>query len=207
MVGRRATFAAVVAAQLCGASALVSGAGGVARRRVAAPRARPEECPPAVWERIVEAEAKSREKKFGAVGAALSQFGLDKGSIEENQLRIWGELKAKQESGAKPRTRAADAADAADAAPGPFAGLKKAWDDVYKEADAMGYAQAVALNAKLEGQGILPKAERRQEKGQFEVDGFGNPTQKKKASKGGKKKKGAKKKAAPPAKSGAGGFG
>ena len=77
-------------------------------------------------ERIVEAEANSREKKFGAVGAALSNFGLDKGSIEENQLRIWEELKAKQASGAKPRKRTeAEAAPA----PGPFAGLKKAWDE------------------------------------------------------------------------------
>ena len=163
-------------------------------------RARPDDCPEEVWERIVEAERNSREKK-GQIGAAL--WGLDKGAIEQNQLRIWEELRERQESGAKPTKRT----EPAPSNNNPFAGVMKAFKDVYDEADAMGYAQAVALNAKLEGQGILPKAERRQEKGQFEVDGFGNPTQKKKASKGGKKKKGAKKKAAPPAKSGAGGFG
>ena len=164
-------------------------------------RARPDDCPEEVWERIVEAERTSREKK-GQIGAAL--WGLDKNAIEQNQLRIWEELRERQASGAKPPKRTAQPEKPNN---NPFAGVMKAFKDVYDEADAMGYAQAVALNAKLEGQGILPKAERRQEKGQLEVDGFGNPTQKKKASKGGKKKKGAKKKAAPPAKSGAGGFG
>ena len=58
-------------------------------------------------------------------------------------------------------TRSAAAAAAADAPAGGgglFAGLRKAWDDVYKEADAMGYAQAVALNQQLENKGVLPKA-------------------------------------------------
>lgn len=122
------------------------------------------------------------------MGAALSNFGLDKGSIEENQLRIWEELKAKQASGAKPRKRTeAEAAPA----PGPFAGLKKAWDDAYKEADAQGYAQAVALNAKLEEKGILSKAPRR-EKLSAETDLRGEPLQRKPSKKKNKKKKGAK---------------
>ena len=56
-------------------------------------RARPDDCPEDVWERIVEAEQKSREKK-GQIGAAL--WGLDKGAIEQNQLRIWEELKERQ---------------------------------------------------------------------------------------------------------------
>ena len=87
----------------CAAAAALVAHPSPVRRAAMTARARPEECPPEVWERIVEAEANSREKKFGAVGAALSNFGLDKGSIEENQLRIWEELKAKQASGAKPR--------------------------------------------------------------------------------------------------------
>ena len=62
-------------------------------------RARPDDCPAEVWERIVEAEQQSREKK-GQIGAAL--WGLDKGAIEQNQLRIWEELRERQESGAKP---------------------------------------------------------------------------------------------------------
>ena len=142
----------------CAAAAALVAHPSPVRRAAMTARARPEECPPEVWERIVEAEANSREKKFGAVGAALSNFGLDKGSIEENQLRIWEELKAKQASGAKPRKRTeAEAAPA----PGPFAGLKKAWDDAYKEADAQGYAQAVALNKQLEDKGVLSKAKRK----------------------------------------------
>ena len=48
-------------------------------------RARPDDCPEEVWERIVEAERTSREKK-GQIGAAL--WGLDKNAIEKNQLRI-----------------------------------------------------------------------------------------------------------------------
>ena len=144
------------------AAVVVAAAGALvvpAPRRASLRRAaRPEECPEAVWERIVDAEQKSREKKFGSLAASLSTFGLDKEMIEENRLRIWEELKAKQASGAKPaRREAAEAAPAA-GAPGPFAGLRKAWDDVYKEADAMGYAQAVALNAQLENKGVLPKA-------------------------------------------------
>ena len=87
----------------------------------------------------------------------MANFGLDKDKIEENRLRIWEELKAKQASGEKPRRREDAAAEEVQKAPGPFAGLRKAWDDVYKEADAMGYAQAVALNAKLEKKGILPE--------------------------------------------------
>ena len=172
----------------CAAAAALVAHPSPVRRAAMTARARPEECPPEVWERIVEAEANSREKKFGAVGAALSNFGLDKGSIEENQLRIWEELKAKQASGAKPRKRTeAEAAPA----PGPFAGLKKAWDDAYKEADAQGYAQAVALNAKLEEKGILSKAPRR-EKLSAETDLRGEPLQRKPSKKKNKKKKGAK---------------
>ena len=37
----------------------------------------------------------------------------------------------------------------------------KAFNDVYKEADAMGYAQALALNEQLEDRGVLSKAKRK----------------------------------------------
>ena len=43
----------------------------------------------------------------------------------------------------------------------PFAGVMKAFKDVYDEADAMGYAQAVALNKQLEDKGVLSKAKRK----------------------------------------------
>ena len=86
-------------------------------------------------------------------------MSFDKDAIEANRLRIWEELAAKQASGAKPpKRREADATAAPD---GPFAGLKKAFADSYKEADAMAYAQAVALNKNLEDRGILDKAPRR----------------------------------------------
>ena len=118
-------------------------------------RARPDDCPEEVWERIVEAERNSREKK-GQIGAAL--WGLDKGAIEQNQLRIWEELRERQESGAKPTKKRPE-----EPAPSnnPFAGVMKAFKDVYDEADAMGYAQAVALNKQLEDKGVLSKAKRR----------------------------------------------
>ena len=121
-------------------------------------RARPDDCPEEVWERIVEAEQKSREKK-GQIGAAL--WGLDKGAIEQNQLRIWEELRERQASGAKPPKRTAQP-EPAPSNNNPFAGVMKAFKDVYDEADAMGYAQAVALNAKLEDKGVLPKAPKRE---------------------------------------------
>ena len=117
-------------------------------------RARPDDCPEEVWERIVEAEQKSREKK-GQIGAAL--WGLDKNAIEQNQLRIWEELRERQESGAKPTKRTEEPAPSNN----PFAGVMKAFKDVYDEADAMGYAQAVALNKQLEDKGVLSKAKRR----------------------------------------------
>ena len=117
-------------------------------------RARPDDCPEEVWERIVEAEQQSREKK-GQIGAAL--WGLDKGAIEQNQLRIWEELRERQESGAKPTKRPEEPAPSNN----PFAGVMKAFKDVYDEADAMGYAQAVALNKQLEDKGVLSKAKRR----------------------------------------------
>ena len=117
-------------------------------------RARPDDCPEEVWERIVEAERNSREKK-GQIGAAL--WGLDKGAIEQNQLRIWEELRERQESGAKPTKRT----EPAPSNNNPFAGVMKAFKDVYDEADAMGYAQAVALNKQLEDKGVLSKAKRR----------------------------------------------
>ena len=116
-------------------------------------RARPDDCPEEVWERIVEAERNSREKK-GQIGAAL--WGLDKGAIEQNQLRIWEELRERQESGAKPTKKPEPAPSN-----NPFAGVMKAFKDVYDEADAMGYAQAVALNKQLEDKGVLSKAKRR----------------------------------------------
>ena len=116
-------------------------------------RARPDDCPEEVWERIVEAEQQSREKK-GQIGAAL--WGLDKGAIEQNQLRIWEELRERQESGAKPTKKPEPAPSN-----NPFAGVMKAFKDVYDEADAMGYAQAVALNKQLEDKGVLSKAKRR----------------------------------------------
>ena len=117
-------------------------------------RARPDDCPEEVWDRIVEAEQKSREKK-GQIGAAL--WGLDKGAIEQNQLRIWEELRERQESGAKPTKRTEEPAPSNN----PFAGVMKAFKDVYDEADAMGYAQAVALNKQLEDKGVLSKAKRK----------------------------------------------
>ena len=117
-------------------------------------RARPDDCPEEVWERIVEAERNSREKK-GQIGAAL--WGLDKGAIEQNQLRIWEELRERQESGAKPTKRDPEPKTSNN----PFAGVMKAFKDVYDEADAMGYAQAVALNKQLEDKGVLSKAKRR----------------------------------------------
>ena len=117
-------------------------------------KARPDDCPEEVWERIVEAERNSREKK-GQIGAAL--WGLDKGAIEQNQLRIWEELRERQESGAKPTKRTEEPAPSNN----PFAGVMKAFKDVYDEADAMGYAQAVALNKQLEDKGVLSKAKRR----------------------------------------------
>ena len=117
-------------------------------------RARPDDCPEEVWERIVEAEQQSREKK-GQIGAAL--WGLDKGAIEQNQLRIWEELRERQESGAKPTKRPEEPAPSNN----PFAGVMKAFKDVYDEADAMGYAQAVALNKQLEDKGVLSKAKRK----------------------------------------------
>ena len=116
-------------------------------------RARPDDCPEEVWERIVEAERNSREKK-GQIGAAL--WGLDKGAIEQNQLRIWEELRERQESGAKPTKKPEPAPSN-----NPFAGVMKAFKDVYDEADAMGYAQAVALNKQLEDKGVLSKAKRK----------------------------------------------
>ena len=118
-------------------------------------RARPDDCPEEVWARIVEAEQKSREKK-GQIGAAL--WGLDKGAIEQNQLRIWEELRERQESGAKPPKRSAQPEKPNN---NPFAGVMKAFKDVYDEADAMGYAQAVALNKQLEDKGVLSKAKRK----------------------------------------------
>ena len=116
-------------------------------------RARPDDCPEEVWDRIVEAERNSREKK-GQIGAAL--WGLDKGAIEQNQLRIWEELRERQESGAKPTKKPEPAPNN-----NPFAGVMKAFKDVYDEADAMGYAQAVALNKQLEDKGVLSKAKRK----------------------------------------------
>ena len=117
-------------------------------------RARPDDCPEEVWDRIVEAEQQSREKK-GQIGAAL--WGLDKGAIEQNQLRIWEELRERQESGAKPTKRTEEPAQSNNH----FAGVMKAFKDVYDEADAMGYAQAVALNKQLEDKGVLSKAKRK----------------------------------------------
>jgi hypothetical protein len=118
-------------------------------------RARPDDCPEEVWERIVEAERNSREKK-GQIGAAL--WGLDKGAIEQNQLRIWEELRERQESGAKPTKKRPEVEAPSN---NPFAGVMKAFKDVYDEADAMGYAQAVALNKQLEDKGVLSKAKRK----------------------------------------------
>ena len=119
-------------------------------------RARPDDCPEEVWERIVEAERNSREKK-GQIGAAL--WGLDKGAIEQNQLRIWEELRERQASGAKPTKRKKEQPEKTNN--NPFSGVMKAFKDVYDEADAMGYAQAVALNKQLEDKGVLSKAKRK----------------------------------------------
>ena len=94
-------------------------------------RARPDDCPEEVWQRIVEAERNSREKK-GQIGAAL--WGLDKGAIEQNQLRIWEELKERQASGARPTKKRPE--EPAPSSNNPFAGVMKAFKDVYDEADA-----------------------------------------------------------------------
>ena len=150
-------------------------------------RARPDDCPEEVWERIVEAERNSREKK-GQIGAAL--WGLDKNAIEQNQLRIWEELRERQESGAKPTKKP----EPAPSNNNPFAGVMKAFKDVYDEADAMGYAQAVALNKQLEDKGVLSKAKRKddddvqipQERVVFEEPG--RKTVKRKRGKGAKPK-------------------
>jgi len=126
--------------------------------------ARPADCPAEVWERVVEAERTSREKKFGAMGAALGAFGLDKAAIEANQLRIWDELKRKRAEapGGPKKKKNKQQQQPAEPVPktassGPFAGMREAFQKVYDEADQMGYAQAVALSASLENKGLLPK--------------------------------------------------
>lgn len=104
--------------------------------------ARPEDCPEKIWDQVVEAERISREKRFGALIG-----GLDKKTIEANQVRIWEELKRQKESGeTTPPPKQ-----------GPLAGIQSAWKKLYEEADAMGYAQAVALSTKLENKGVLPR--------------------------------------------------
>ena len=109
-------------------------------------RARPDDCPEEVWERIVEAERNSREKK-GQIGAAL--WGLDKNAIEQNQLRIWEELRERQASGAKPSKRKKEQPEKTNN--NPFAGVMKAFKDVYDEADAMGFALLFECNIKFRG--------------------------------------------------------
>lgn len=103
---------------------------------------RPDDCPEKIWDQVVEAERISREKRFGALIG-----GLDKKTIEANQVRIWEELKRQKETGeTTPPPKQ-----------GPLAGIQQAWKKIYEEADAMGYAQAVALSAKLENKGVLPR--------------------------------------------------
>eukprot|EP00633_Aureoumbra_lagunensis_P001534 CAMPEP_0197287108 /NCGR_PEP_ID=MMETSP0890-20130614/3160_1 /TAXON_ID=44058 ORGANISM="Aureoumbra lagunensis, Strain CCMP1510" /NCGR_SAMPLE_ID=MMETSP0890 /ASSEMBLY_ACC=CAM_ASM_000533 /LENGTH=175 /DNA_ID=CAMNT_0042756369 /DNA_START=150 /DNA_END=677 /DNA_ORIENTATION=- len=115
--------------------------------------ARPQECPEEIWLQIVEAEKKSREKKFGSVAAALGNVGLDKAAIEANQLRIWEELKKRKDS---PELKISETKKG-ETPEGPFASLRTAWQKMYEEADRQGYAQAVALSANLENKGLLPK--------------------------------------------------
>lgn len=187
-MARRVLVAAAAFAVSAALAPAASRRGARGARGGVALRERPEACPEPVWERICEAEQKSREKKFGSLAASMATFGLDSDAIEKNRLRIWEELEAKQASGAAPPPRKKAEAAADDAKPaGPFAGIRKAWDDVYKEADAMGYAQAVALNAQLENKGVLSKAPRRP--GAFDVD---DPDAPKKKAKRRKKSRGPK---------------
>ena len=113
--------------------------------------ARPSDCPPDVWEAVVEAERKSRQKKIGNFGAALG--ALDQGAIQKNQLRIWDELKKKKDLPPSPQPPEGQPSTP----DGPFAGIRKAWNQIYEEADAMGKAQAIALSADLEDKGLLPR--------------------------------------------------
>lgn len=110
--------------------------------------ARPADCPEPVWERVVEAERVSREKKFGTMLGPLGS-ALDSSTIEANQLRIWDELKRRKEGG--------EVVEAKPKEPGFFDGIKQSFASFYQEADAMAYSQAVALNKNLEDRGILSK--------------------------------------------------
>ena len=103
-----------------------------------------------------EAERNSREKK-GQIGAAL--WGPIRARSRRTNWHL-GELRARQASGAKPPKRTAQP-ETPPSNNNPFAGVMKAFKDVYDEADAMGYAQAVALNKQLEDRGVLSKAKRK----------------------------------------------
>lgn len=110
---------------------------------------RPTDCPEDLWNRIVEAERLSREKRFGSL---VGSVGIDQNAIDANQLRIWDEMKRQRaaiEAGETPTTPRKEE--------GPFAGIKKAWQKLYEEADSMGYAQAIALSSTLENKGVLPR--------------------------------------------------
>lgn len=124
----------------------------VALRRSLRIYARPADCSEKVWAQIIEAERVSREKRYGNLFGTL---GTSQETIEANQLRIWEELKRRK-----------NALNAGEELPqqqsneesgGLFANLKAAWKTIYEEADAMGYAQAVALSSKLENRGLLPR--------------------------------------------------
>mmetsp|Transcript_430 Transcript_430/g.1212 ORF Transcript_430/g.1212 Transcript_430/m.1212 type:complete len:207 (-) Transcript_430:41-661(-) len=125
--------------------------------------ARPPDCPEDVWTAVVEAERKSREKKIGPLGTALG--ALDARSIEANQLRIWEEVRKRRDdsSNNKKQRKKKNTASSPPSPPekekeeGPFASLRNAWNKMYAEADAMGYAQALSLSADLENRGLLPK--------------------------------------------------
>lgn len=110
--------------------------------------ARPPDCPEPVWERVVEAERVSRQKKFGTMLGPLGN-ALDSSTVEANQLRIWDELKRRKEGG--------EVVVEAPKKPGFFDSMKQSLQSFYQEADAMAYSQAVALNKNLEDRGVLSK--------------------------------------------------
>ena len=145
--------------------------------------ARPADATEEEWEVVVEAERVSRAKKYGPAAQAMEV--MNKEMIEKNQLLIWEEFSRRRgsapapprasrrkktkgfapSSSAAPRSAAPAPLPEAPAAPAPapapapgFLGrLAESAKQLYDEADAMGYASAVAVSADLENRGILPR--------------------------------------------------
>ena len=145
--------------------------------------ARPADATEEEWEVVVEAERVSRAKKYGPAAQAMEVMNKD--MIEKNQLLIWEEFSRRRgsapapprasrrkktkgfapSSSAAPRSAASAPLPEAPAAPAPapapapgFLGrLAESAKQLYDEADAMGYASAVAVSADLENRGILPR--------------------------------------------------